>query len=113
MTLRAPGRNDDAYGSPALHCRQSLADGLQHARRPVHNAKQQILAPGGAPIPRLYAAGELGSSFGQLYLSGGNVTECLGPGRVAGRGGRVQHSIRDAEIDMVLRSTLPVRPMIT
>jgi succinate dehydrogenase/fumarate reductase flavoprotein subunit len=52
---------------------------------PVHNAKQQIVTPEGKPIPRLYAAGELGSSFGHLYLSGGNITECLVTGRVAGR----------------------------
>jgi succinate dehydrogenase/fumarate reductase flavoprotein subunit len=52
---------------------------------PVHNANQQILTAGGEAIPRLYAAGELGSSFGHLYLSGGNITECLVTGRVAGR----------------------------
>ena len=37
------------------------------------------------PIARLYAAGELGSAFGHLYLSGGNITECFITGRVAGR----------------------------
>ena len=36
------------------------------------------------PIPRLYAAGELGSSFGHLYLSGGNIAECFVTGRIAG-----------------------------
>ena len=39
----------------------------------------------GKPIPRLYAAGELGSSFGHLYLSGGNIAECFVTGRIAGR----------------------------
>jgi succinate dehydrogenase/fumarate reductase flavoprotein subunit len=38
----------------------------------------------GEPIPRLYAAGELGSPFGHLYLSGGNLSECVVTGRVAG-----------------------------
>jgi len=37
------------------------------------------------PIPRLYAAGELGSSFGYLYLAGGNISECFITGRIAGR----------------------------
>jgi succinate dehydrogenase/fumarate reductase flavoprotein subunit len=37
------------------------------------------------PVPRLYAAGELGSAFGHLYLSGGNVAECFVTGRIAGR----------------------------
>ena len=52
---------------------------------PVHNAKQQILSVYAEPIARLYAAGELGSAFGHLYLSGGNITECFITGRVAGR----------------------------
>jgi succinate dehydrogenase/fumarate reductase flavoprotein subunit len=51
---------------------------------PVHNARQQIVDTGGNPIPRLYAAGELGSSFGHLYLSGGNIAECFVTGWVAG-----------------------------
>jgi succinate dehydrogenase/fumarate reductase flavoprotein subunit len=38
----------------------------------------------GEPIRRLYAAGELGSSFGHLYLSGGNISECVVTGRIAG-----------------------------
>ena len=52
---------------------------------PVHNARQQIIDAFGDPIPGLYAAGELGSSFGHLYMSGSNVTECFVSGRIAGR----------------------------
>ena len=52
---------------------------------PVHNAKQQIIDVNKAPISRLYAAGELGSSFGYLYLAGGNISECFVTGRIAGR----------------------------
>ena len=52
---------------------------------PVHNARQQVLDPSGRPIPRLYAAGELGSSFGFLYLSGANIAECFVTGWIAGR----------------------------
>jgi len=39
----------------------------------------------GDAIPRLYAAGERGSSFGHLYMSGSNITECFVNGCVAGR----------------------------
>jgi succinate dehydrogenase/fumarate reductase flavoprotein subunit len=39
----------------------------------------------GRPIPGLYAAGELGSVFGHLYLSGGNIAECFAGGTIAGR----------------------------
>jgi succinate dehydrogenase/fumarate reductase flavoprotein subunit len=52
---------------------------------PVHNPKQQIVDTTNTPIARLYAAGELGSSFGHLYLSGGNIAECFVTGRIAGR----------------------------
>ncbi len=52
---------------------------------PVHDAAQRVLDPFGAPVPRLYAAGELGSVFGHLYMSGGNIAECFIGGRIAGR----------------------------
>ena len=52
---------------------------------PVHNARQQVLDTAGNSIPRLYSAGELGSSFGHLYLSGGNIAECFVTGWIAGR----------------------------
>ena len=52
---------------------------------PVHNAKQQVMNVYGEAIPRLYAAGECGSAFGFLYLSGANLSECLITGKIAGR----------------------------
>ena len=50
-----------------------------------HDEEQRVLDAFGAPIPRLYVAGELGSVFGHLYISGGNYSECLVGGRIAGR----------------------------
>ena len=52
---------------------------------PVHDAKQRVIDAYGEPIPRLYAAGELGGVFGHLYLAGGNMAECLVGGWIAGR----------------------------
>lgn len=52
---------------------------------PVHNVRQEIVDVAGRAIPRLYAAGELGSSYGHLYLSGGNLAECFVTGWIAGR----------------------------
>jgi predicted oxidoreductase len=51
---------------------------------PVHDAGQRILDPFGRPIAGLYAAGELGSAFGHLYMSGGNLAECFVGGEIAG-----------------------------
>jgi predicted oxidoreductase len=44
-----------------------------------------VLDAFGRPIPRLYVAGELGSVFGHLYISGGNFSECLVGGQIARR----------------------------
>jgi succinate dehydrogenase/fumarate reductase flavoprotein subunit len=52
---------------------------------PRHDERQRIIDVFGAPIPRLFAAGELGSVFGHLYMSGGNLAECFIGGRIAGR----------------------------
>lgn len=52
---------------------------------PVHDAQQRVINVRGQPIPGLYAAGEIGSFFGHIYLLGGNITEGLAGGRVAGR----------------------------
>lgn len=49
-----------------------------------HDEEQRVLDAFGAPIERLYVAGELGSVFGHLYISGGNLSECLIGGRIAG-----------------------------
>ena len=51
---------------------------------PVHDRRQRVLNPFGEPIPRLFEAGELGSIWGHLYLCGGNLSECLITGRIAG-----------------------------
>jgi succinate dehydrogenase/fumarate reductase flavoprotein subunit len=52
---------------------------------PVHDAEQQVLNAFAEPIPRLFAAGELGGVFGHLYMSGGNLAECFVGGWTAGR----------------------------
>ena len=68
------------YGAPVWATLSNTQGG------PVHDAQARILDAYGTPIPRLYAAGELGSAFGHLYLSGGNIAECFVSGRIAGRG---------------------------
>jgi succinate dehydrogenase/fumarate reductase flavoprotein subunit len=52
---------------------------------PVHDAEQRVINSFGEPIPRLFAAGELGGVFGHLYISGGNLAECFVGGWTAGR----------------------------
>lgn len=52
---------------------------------PVHDEAQRVLDAFGQPIPGLYEAGEIGSVFGHIYMSGGNLAECFVGGRIAGR----------------------------
>lgn len=52
----------------------------------AHDERQRALDPFGVAIPGLYVAGELGSVFGHLYMSGGNIAECFVGGRIAGAG---------------------------
>ncbi|MFC1987531.1 FAD-binding protein [Chloroflexota bacterium] len=51
---------------------------------PRRDKQARVLDYEGKPIPRLYAAGELGSVMGLLY-SVSSLTECLAFGRIAGR----------------------------
>jgi hypothetical protein len=68
----------DLYGLPLWPCLLNTQGG------PKRNSRGQILDVWGKPIKRLYSAGELGSIWGFLYQSGGNLGECLGLGRMAG-----------------------------
>jgi len=52
---------------------------------PAHDARQRVIDPFGEPIPGLYECGEIGSVFGQIYLSGGNLAESFVGGGIAGR----------------------------
>ncbi len=51
---------------------------------PKHNGRAQVLDRNDKPIPRLYAAGELGSFFFPLYEGGSNLPEAFAFGRIAG-----------------------------
>lgn len=74
-----PIRTPPFYGAPVWATLSNTQGG------PVHDANSRIIDVYGNPIPRLYAAGELGSSFGHLYLSGGNIAECFVTGQIAGK----------------------------
>jgi succinate dehydrogenase/fumarate reductase flavoprotein subunit len=52
---------------------------------PKHNKKCQIMDFNNKAIPRLYAAGELGSFFGFLYQGGSNYPEAWAFGQIAGK----------------------------
>lgn len=51
---------------------------------PRHNTRAEIVDVDGNPIPHLYGAGECGSMWSNIYPGGGNLTECIAFGRIAG-----------------------------
>ena len=57
---------------------------------PRHNARAEVLNTRGQPISGLYCAGELGSLWNRIYPGGGNITEALACGRIAGRNAAAQ-----------------------
>ena len=64
----------------------------------AHDERQRVLDAFGDPVPGLFVAGELGSVFGHLYMSGGNIAECFVGGRIAGvRPGRAHFGRRPRE----------------
>lgn len=52
---------------------------------PRRDKESRVLDPDGKAIPRLYAAGELGSIWGYLYQGACNIGEALVFGRIAGK----------------------------
>jgi predicted oxidoreductase len=60
---------------------------------PKHNIDCQVLDYNDKPIPRLYAAGELGSFFGFLYQGGSNYPEAWAFGQIAGKRAAAETSI--------------------
>lgn len=52
---------------------------------PRRDKEARVLDPEGKAIPRLYAAGELGSIWGYLYQGACNIGEALVFGRIAGK----------------------------
>lgn len=49
------------------------------------DAERRVLDWSGEPIPRFFTAGEVSSVFKFTYQAGGNLTECIVCGRVAGK----------------------------
>ena len=66
------------YGAPMVQVISNTQGG------PRHDERQRVLNSYGKPIPGLFAAGECGSCFGFLYMSGGNLAECFVSGQIAG-----------------------------
>ncbi len=73
-----------AFDTPPYYAVQMNPGGVNTNGGPKRDHECRVLDPWDHPIPRLYSAGELGSWWGMLYQSGGNIGECIASGRIAG-----------------------------
>lgn len=80
---------------------------------PRRNTQAQIVDVKGNPIPHLYGAGECGSMWSNVYPGGGNLTECIAFGRIAGANAAsvkddvVQEALMDGEQTVDFTVELP------
>ncbi len=85
LDFNRPPRNLKPLKDPPFFAVRLWPGGPNTQGGPRRNIKGQVLNSDGGAIPRLYAAGEFGSIYGQLYPSaGGNIAECLAFGRISG-----------------------------
>ncbi len=66
------------YGIPLWPCLLNTQGG------PRHGTRGEVIGLEGIAIPGLFAAGELGSIWIDLYPGGGNLIEAIVSGRIAG-----------------------------
>lgn len=66
------------YAMPLVAGGSNTKGGLQT------DGERRVIDWNNEPIPRLYSAGEMSSCFKFVYQGGGNITECIVCGRIAG-----------------------------
>ena len=72
-------------GTPPYYAMKMLPGGMSTHGGPKRNARAQVIDAYSKPIPRLYAAGELGSIYFFQPSLGSTLGEALAFGRIAGR----------------------------
>lgn len=88
------GNEDDVEGRAAFdmvaieapyYCVQLVGTLLNTQGGPKRSANCEVIDVFGEPIPRLYAAGEMGCEYHYIYNVGGNIAEAISSGRRAVR----------------------------
>lgn len=81
---RAPERLEPISQPPfyAVEIVPGIGQATAGAKR---DERARVVGQSGVPIPRLYEAGELGSTMANLYQNGSLLTEAIAFGRIAGR----------------------------
>jgi succinate dehydrogenase/fumarate reductase flavoprotein subunit len=80
------GRSLVKIATPPYYAVRYWPGGFSTCGGPRKNAEGQVMGVNGNPIGRLYAAGSLGHTLGQVYsMAGANYCECFVWGRITGR----------------------------
>jgi len=80
------GRSLVKIANPPYYAIRYWPGGFSTCGGPRKNAQGQVMGVNGQPIGRLYAAGSLGHTLGQVYsMAGANYCECFVWGRITGR----------------------------
>lgn len=95
-SLRAFSEQGPYYAVAVSH------DVLNTQGGPQRNAKAEVLAADGTPIPHLYSAGELGGINANMYQAGGNLAECLIFGKIAGENAAKPKTAKKVELQPAL-----------
>ena len=79
-------RNLEKIQKPPYYAIEIWPGGFSTCGGPRKNAMGQVMGVDGNPIKRLYEAGSLGHTCGQVYsMSGANYCEVFVWGRISGR----------------------------
>ena len=80
-----PGKSLSPLATPPYYAVELALTLVNTQGGPKHDKDCQVLDFAGKAIPRLYAAGEVGSFFGFLYQGGSNYPEAWAFGQIAGK----------------------------
>lgn len=80
-----PGKSLACLETPPFYAVELALTLVNTQGGPKHNKECRVLDFSNREIPRLYAAGEVGSFFGFLYQGGSNYPEAWAFGQIAGR----------------------------
>lgn len=89
------GRNPNtllSFQTPPFYALPLWPGGPNCQGGPVRNENAQVLDTAGNPIPRLYSAGELGSIWALYPTGGGNNSELITFGQIAGKNAAAETS---------------------
>jgi hypothetical protein len=92
-SLRGSEKEWEPVATPPFYAMPIVAGGPNTKGGLQADADRHVIDWDNQIIPRLYTAGEVSSAFKFVYQGGGNITECIVCGRIAGKNAAAEASI--------------------